>query len=41
MFIYMKIKEIAFSEDGTKVVLKHHENGNESNIVEEVFELNN
>ncbi len=38
-FISMKIQEISFSEDGTKIHIKHRETNNESNIIEETFAL--
>ncbi len=38
-FISMKMPEISFSEDGTKVSIKYCETDNESNIIEEVFVL--
>jgi len=38
-FIYMKVIGLSFSADGTKVMIKHHEDKNESNIIEEVFEI--
>ena len=38
-FILMKIQEISFCEDGTKIHIKYCETNNESNIIEETFIL--
>ena len=38
-FIYINIQEISFNENGTKIVIKHRETNNESNIIEETFVL--
>ena len=38
-FILMKIQEISFADDGAKVVIKHCETNNESNIIVESFLL--
>ncbi len=35
--IGMKIESIVFSDDGNQITLRHHEDGNETNIIEEVF----
>ena len=35
----MKIQEINFSSDGTKISIKHCETNNEENIIEETFDL--
>lgn len=39
-FILMKIQEMSFNEDGTKILIRHCETNNESNIIEETFVLN-
>lgn len=36
-FIGMKIDSIVFSDDGKQITLRHHENGNEKNVIEEIF----
>ena len=38
-FILMKIKEMSFDDNGTKLVIKYFETNNESNIIEETFVL--
>ncbi len=39
-FVFMKIQEISFSEDGAKIIIKHCEPNNENNMIEEIFILN-
>lgn len=38
--ILMKIQDINFSSDGRKIIIKYCETNNESNIIEETFDLN-
>lgn len=39
-FIFMNIRDIYFSKDGTKISIKYCETNNESNIIEETFDIN-
>lgn len=38
-YIWLKIIGLSFSDDGTKLVIKHRETNNEENIIEESFSL--
>lgn len=38
--VHLKIQEIKFLSDGSKIIIKHCETNNESNIIEETFDLN-